>query len=360
MDWSFYKDKLVLVTGHTGFKGSWLITWLQNLGANVIGLSLDIPTSPSNFEIIKYSLNLIDIRCDINDKYKLIEIFRKYQPDMVFHLAAQPIVKKSYENPLDTFQTNSIGSLNIIQAAIECKNLPALLMITSDKCYQNKEWHFGYREIDTLGGDDPYSASKAAAEIMIKSFYYSYRSTNKKVLRLATARAGNVIGGGDWAPSRIVPDCIRAWNENKNVKIYNPNSTRPWQHVLEPLGGYLWLMEILYKQIIDINGESFNFGPSYDQDLTVANLVEYLAKEWGNNASYSLSKNNIKEAGLLKLNCDKAKAILKWSPVFSTLDSMQMTAKWYKTFYSGSSKEVRNITDKQIEEATLRLSSKKI
>ena len=170
MDWSFYKDKLVLVTGHTGFKGSWLITWLQNLGANVIGLSLDIPTSPSNFEIIKYSLNLIDIRCDINDKDKLIEIFRKYQPDMVFHLAAQPIVKKSYENPLDTFQTNSIGSLNIIQAAIECKNLPALLMITSDKCYQNKEWYFGYREIDTLGGDDPYSASKAALLQMTKTF----------------------------------------------------------------------------------------------------------------------------------------------------------------------------------------------
>lgn len=359
MDWNFYKNKSVLVTGHTGFKGSWLVRWLENLGAKVIGLSLDVPTNPSHYDILKSNLDCEDIRCDINDLKTLIEVFERYSPDIVFHLAAQPIVRISYGDPLNTLRTNSIGSVNILQAATQASKLPAILMITSDKCYRNKEWVFGYREIDELGGEDPYSASKACAEIMIKSFFKSYKNSNG-ILRLATARAGNVIGGGDWALSRIVPDCVRAWSENKNVSIHNPSSTRPWQHVLEPLGGYLWLMEILYKQNVDINGESFNFGPSYDQDLTVANLVGYLAKEWGNEASYSLSSNNMKEAGLLKLNCDKAKAMLNWSPVFSTLDTMQMTAKWYKTFYSSGTEEIINITDQQIKEATKRLSRLKV
>ena len=357
MDWSFYKDKIVLVTGHTGFKGSWLIRWLQNIGAYVIGVSLDIPTSPSNFDAIKDSLKIVDIRCDINDLNKLIEIFKEYQPDMVFHLAAQPIVRKSYENPLYTFQTNSIGSINIMQAATECKNLPALLMITSDKCYHNKEWYFGYREIDNLGGDDPYSASKAAAEIMIKSFYTSYCTKNNKIFRVATARAGNVIGGGDWAPSRVVPDCIRAWSNNKKVNIYSPNSTRPWQHVLEPLGGYLLLMEILYKNEININGESFNFGPKANQDMKVSELVTYLANKWGKEASYNLTNSKIKESALLKLNCDKAKALLNWSPVFSIKDTLEMTAIWYGEFYNSPDK-IPYISDNQIKEAMKRLDKK--
>tara|TARA_Y100000589_G_scaffold329009_1_gene374483 strand:+ start:19384 stop:20460 length:1077 start_codon:yes stop_codon:yes gene_type:complete len=355
LDWSFYKDKCVLVTGHTGFKGSWLVRWLEKVGANVIGVSLDVPTNPSHYEILKPKLKCEDIRCDINDIEKLTILFKKYQPDLVFHLAAQSIVRTSYYDPLKTFRTNAIGSINILQSAIQCEKIPTILMITSDKCYQNKEWHYGYREIDELGGDDPYSASKAAAEIMIKSFFKSYNSNNENYLKMATVRAGNVVGGGDWALSRIVPDCMRAWSNNEKVSIHAPNSTRPWQHVLEPIGGYLWLMEILFKESSEINGESFNFGPNSSQDMTVGDLVIFLANEWGSEASYRFSKSNIKEAGLLKLNCDKASALLNWKPVFSVLDTLKMTSKWYKTYYFSSKEDIFKVTDNQINEAIKRL-----
>ncbi len=357
MDWEVFKGKNIIITGHSGFKGSWLTRWLEILGAKVIGISIDIPTEPSNYKILREKSIIKDYWTDIRDIDTLTRIFQDTKPDMLFHLAAQALVSKSYENQLATYNTNVIGSINVLHAATNCEQIPKVVMVTSDKCYRNNEWCYGYRENDYLGGDDPYSASKAAAEILINSFLKSYNSKNKIPLYLATARAGNVIGGGDWAESRIVPDCIRAWANNNKVIIRSPNSTRPWQHVLEPLGGYLLLMQKLFKGDKQINGESFNFGPSLLQEITVGNLVESMSKEWGEKGSYDLHESSFKEAGLLKLNCDKANALLGWRPVFSASETFDMTIKWYKTFYNSTIKELLEMTDNQIKDAIDRISN---
>ncbi len=348
---NLYREKRILVTGHTGFKGSWLSTWLTELGARVIGFSLDVPTQPSNFEILNLKKKVIHIQGDVRDLKQMKKVFADYSPEVVFHLAAQAITRRSYDMPQETFFTNLGGTVNILECLRKTDSVKTAVIITSDKCYQNFEWLRGYREDDRLGGDDPYSASKASAEIACHSYIKSFFS--KGCPKIATARAGNVIGGGDWAIDRIVPDCVRAFSKGKILQIRNPRATRPWQHVLEPLSGYLWLGANLLKNNKEIAGESFNFGPPAGVDRTVEELIKDFTKVWGN-GNWSISKKeNIgkKESTLLKLNCDKALRFLNWHAALSFEETVKMTAQWYKTFYAGR-KNMYRFTAQQIEDYT--------
>lgn len=349
-----YKNKTVIVTGHTGFKGAWLSSWLIKLGANVIGISKDIPTEPSLFNIKNLNSKLKDYRFDIVDSKLLSDLFLKHKPDFIFHLAAQPIVSVSYANPIDTLTTNIIGTANILEAIRKLENNCSCIIVTSDKCYENVEWLWGYKEDDRLGGKDIYSSSKAAAELVFKSFYYSFLS-KKENIRIATVRAGNVIGGGDWAKDRIVPDCARSWANNTPVEIRNPNSTRPWQHVLEPLSGYLTLAENLVLNE-KLNGGNFNFGPKPEDCITVQKLLNDLASYWQFNSDFHFVRftelNNFHEAGLLKLNCEKANTLLNWEPTLTYSKTVEFTSKWYYEFYQKCNK-MDLYTDDQIAEYEL-------
>jgi len=275
---------------------------------------------------------------------------------MIFHFAAQSIVSKSLLEPYSTFNTNVMGSVNVLQSSINCGSSPSLIMITSDKCYKQKGKKIAFNEEDELGGDDPYSASKAAAEILIRSVYLSLSESEKSKVKLAICRAGNSIGGGDWGDSRIVPDCMRAWSENKKVGIRSPNSIRPWQHVLDSIGGYLWLMEKLDHNN-DLSGEAFNFGPSLEQDITVGTLVNELANYWGMEAQFSFVNSNINESNFLKVDSSKAYRKLSWKPVFSFKESLEMTSIWYKIFYLEKSESIIYETDRQIRIAQEKLST---
>tara|TARA_E500000331_G_scaffold357069_1_gene417432 strand:+ start:612 stop:1700 length:1089 start_codon:yes stop_codon:yes gene_type:complete len=329
----FYKGKKVLVTGHTGFKGSWLSAWLLNLGAEVTGYSIDVPSEPSLFEDLRLSEKIVDIRGDVRDLNSLSGALNDHSPDMVFHLAAQPIVRRSYDDPVETFTTNAIGSLNILEVVRESNSVKSLVMITSDKAYRNVEWIWGYKEDDLLGGEDPYSSSKGCAELIFYSYVNSYFKNNEELSKLSTARAGNVIGGGDWAKDRIVPDIVRSFSKNEMLSIRAPNSTRPWQHVLEPLSGYLALGEMQTRNA-NLNHESFNFGPRDDVNQNVLRLVEEFSKYW-DSGSWEVSKDNTKpEAGLLKLNCDKARTMLDWRAILSFEETIKFTGEWYKTYFN--------------------------
>ncbi len=332
-----YNGKTVIITGHTGFKGSWLSIWLHYLGANVIGISNNIPTKPSNFEASNIFNCVKDYRFDITDNQKISELIKKHEPDFIFNLAAQSLVVKSYEEPIQTFLTNAIGTINILDAVKKLNKKINCVMITSDKAYRNFELKRGYHEEDIIGGKDPYSASKGMAEIAIYSYFQSFFNDQSSKVRVAIGRAGNVIGGGDWAPDRIVPDCMNAWSNQKKVKIRNPKSTRPWQHVLEPLSGYL-LLGLLLDDDVNLNGEAFNFGPPEENDYSVKSLIEQMSKYWNdvNWLDDSDEDNNFKEAGLLKLDCNKAKRILNWKPVLSFDDTARMTVNWYKEFYNNN------------------------
>jgi CDP-glucose 4,6-dehydratase len=328
-----YLGKKVIVTGNTGFKGSWLTAWLLELGAKVYGISNGIPTSPlSLFEEAGLEQKIEYTCTDIRDAAAMKKLFETIQPDFVFHLAAQPIVIQSYHDPVETMSTNIMGTVNVLEALRGLQNNCTAVMITSDKCYDNVEWLWGYRETDALGGKDPYSASKGAAELMIKSYYHSFFSKPESKVRVTAVRAGNVIGGGDWAANRIVPDCIKAWFNKTPVEIRSPQATRPWQHVLEPLSGYLLAGKILAEQH-ELNGEAFNFGPNSDQNKTVLALIDALASYWGGTADtlyYVIPNPHFKEAGLLKLNCDKALHLLQWKPVLNFDETAKFTALWYK------------------------------
>ena len=344
-----YKGKRVLVTGHTGFKGSWLTAWLLELGANVIGFSLDIPTEPSNFEVLKLRERIVHTTGDIRDLQQLKKVFDKYSPEVVFHLAAQSITRLSYDIPQETFFTNLGGTVNVLECIRQSKSVKAAVIITSDKCYQNVEWVWGYRENDRLGGDDPYSASKACAEIATNAYIKSFFSKND-CPRVSTTRAGNVIGGGDWAPDRIVPDCVRAFSKGETLQIRNPEATRPWQHVLEPISGYLWLGANLLQGCEDVAGEAFNFGPSEDVSRTVQELVAEFAKTWkGGRWTIVKSSSKKKESTLLRLNCDKALSYLQWRAVLSFEETVKMTAEWYNSFYKGN-RNMYEVTIHQIQE----------
>ena len=338
---NYFKDtfceKTVLITGHTGFKGSWLVTWLAMLGARVIGISKSIPSTPSNFATLSNDLRIIDLRADITDPQAVKDIIIKYQPDFIFHLAAQALVRPSYMSPLETFMTNSIGTVGILDALRELDKSVVALMITSDKVYDNVEWVWGYRETDRLGGKDPYSASKGMAELAIRSYVESFFNLPVSNIRIGITRAGNVIGGGDWAIDRIVPDCMRAWSTKNLVDIRNPNATRPWQHVLEPLSGYLLLAATLSESNL-YHGQSYNFGPAADQSYSVAELIDAMALHWENVkwADISNDQDHLQEAGLLKLNCDKALFDLNWQPTLTFQDTVKFTVEWYKHYYQES------------------------
>ena len=347
---SFFGKK-VLITGHTGFKGSWLSLWLNNLGASVSGISIDIPSSPSHFDVTSLSNQIDDYRIDILDATAVKLAVKKIQPDYVFHLAAQALVRTSYENPVETMKTNAIGSANILDALRGLDNPVVAVMITSDKVYDNVEWSWGYRETDRLGGKDPYSASKGMAELAIRSFIESFFSSKDSNVRVAIARAGNVIGGGDWAVDRIVPDCMNSWSKNNVVDIRNPDATRPWQHVLEPIRGYLVLASQLSANL-SLHSESYNFGPHAQLNYSVRELINAMSKHWDLvqwNDTSNL-KEQLHEAGLLKLNCDKALMDLKWQPILEFEETVLMTVEWYRHYYQNSTESMYNFTISQIEQ----------
>jgi len=347
---TIFHNKKVLITGHTGFKGSWLSIWLSNLGANVVGISNNCVSSPSNFLVSEVSNVVEDYRFDIRDADKVKDLVKKAQPDFIFHLAAQALVLPSYEDPLNTLTTNAIGSSNVMDALRFIDKKVIVIMITSDKVYDNVEWLWGYRETDQIGGKDPYSASKGMAELAIRSYVESFFRAKDSSIRIGISRAGNVIGGGDWAVDRIVPDCMRAWAKGQVVDIRSPNSTRPWQHVLEPLSGYLCLARNLYNND-RFHGEAYNFGPSANQNYTVKKLIEEMSNYWNQIRwnDVSNSEENPHEAGLLKLNCDKALVDLDWHSSLSFNDTVKMTVEWYKEFYQNTDKSMYDFSISQIE-----------
>lgn len=346
-----FNNKKILITGHTGFKGSWLALWLKLLGAKVVGISKDIPTKPSNFLTSKVDINIKNIFCDIANLKEIKKNIKKNKPDYLFHLAAQSLVKKSYDNPIETWCSNLIGTLNVLESLRYLKKKCTVVIITSDKCYKNFEKEKGYKEDDVLGGNDPYSASKGAAEIVIQSYVKSFFSSKDNNIRIAIGRAGNVIGGGDWSEHRLIPDCVKSWSKNKNVLIRSLKSTRPWQHVLEALSGYLCLANFLNKNP-DIHGEAFNFGPSNKNNFSVSNLLKKFKSIWKEVGWKKNSKKIFKESKLLKLNSNKAKKILKWRSVLSFNQIIQLTADWYKHYYL-ESKNMHIFSKLQIEKFML-------
>jgi CDP-glucose 4,6-dehydratase len=347
-----YNNKCVLVTGHTGFKGSWLAIWLKELGANVIGYSLEPPSDPNNFKATMLKEKIEHIHGDVRNLDHLLEIFSRHKPEFVFHLAAQPLVRLSYDEPKMTFDTNVGGTVNVFEAVRKTSSAKVLVNITSDKCYENKEWVWGYRENDPMGGHDPYSASKGCAEIVFGAYmksFFSPSALQNRSIGAASARAGNVIGGGDWGTDRLVPDCIDALSRHHPIGIRNPFAVRPWQHVLEPLGAYLELGARLLQDSKNYSG-AWNFGPGTGSYLTVAEMAEKLIEYWGDGSWNDLSDLNAPyEANLLKLNCDKANAELNWHSIFTIDECLQMTADWYKEFYSGSqTKDMHQFCVRQI------------
>lgn len=347
-----FVNKKVIITGNTGFKGSWLTTWLLSLKADVYGISKDIPTEPSMFEVLNLKDRITHFNEDVRNYSAIKAIIEQVKPDFLFHMAAQPIVVTSYKDPVETISTNVMGTTNILEALRESNHKCTAVIITSDKCYDNVEWVWGYKETDALGGNDIYSGSKGAAEIIFKSYYHSFfKNQEKSNIRVVSVRAGNVIGGGDWADYRIVPDCIKAWINGKSVEIRSPKSTRPWQHVLEPLSGYLTVAAALDDNP-ELNGESFNFGPHAEYSKTVKGLLDDLSKYWELDQSPSyLSKetSDFHEAGLLKLNCDKALFHLKWLPTLDYDKLIEFTSKWYYNFYN-SEMNMLEYTLKQVKE----------
>jgi CDP-glucose 4,6-dehydratase len=345
-----FKNKKILITGHTGFKGSWLTKILLNCGSHVVGIALKPATNPNLFDSLKIKNKINNYFVDIRNFAKVKEIITKEKPEIVFHLAAQPIVRESYDNPLYTFETNIMGTANILQAIKETKTVRGAVIITTDKVYENKETNYSFKEADKLGGYDPYSASNAAAEIVINSYIKSFFNPtdyNKKYKTLiASARAGNVIGGGDWGNDRLVPDLIKGVFKNKKIIIRNPEAIRPWQHVLEALYGYMLLATKLYDGKKEFSG-AWNFGPSNQNLLTVEKFTELALKNL-NKGIYIIKRdlNNKHEDKLLKLNSNKAKKYLKWQQKLNINETLQLTFKWYKNFYN--KKNIINITDQQI------------
>jgi CDP-glucose 4,6-dehydratase len=343
-----YQGKKVLVTGNTGFKGSWLSIWLNMLGAKNYGLSIDIPTKPSHYESAKLDGILTQNYVDVRDFAAVKKVIDTVRPDFVFHLAAQPIVRDSYTSPRETIETNIIGTTNILEALRVLNKKCSAVIITSDKCYDNVEWVWGYKETDALGGEDPYSASKGGAELMVKTYAVSFFNKPDSNVKVCSARAGNVIGGGDWANARIVPDAIKAIDDNEILKIRSPKATRPWQHVLEPLSGYLLLGQRLFNNLT-LCGEAFNFGPKSEQNYTVETLLQSMKERWAEiNWEIEGDQTNFKEAGLLKLNCDKALFHLNWLPNLDFDQTVEFVVNWYRNFLSGD-EVVLEYSKQQIE-----------
>lgn len=343
----FWKNRRVLITGHTGFKGSWMTLWLNRLGAQVVGYSTPAPTTPNLFEEADVASVMTSIVGDVRDFAHLHRVVDEHQPEVVFHMAAQPIVRTSYRDPLETFSTNVMGTANMLEAIRQVDSVRAGVFITSDKCYANQEWHWGYREDEPLGGHDPYSGSKASAEITAATFRHAYFSGSDSRTAIATARAGNVIGGGDWASDRLIPDTVRSFAAGKPVRIRYPRATRPWQHVLVPLSGYLLLAERLSEQGQSY-AEAWNFGPEQDDAQPVAAIVATLAELWGDDANWSIDRDaHPHEDGYLKLDCSKANAELGWTPRLRLEQTLEWVVEWYKAWVARE--PVRDVTLRQIE-----------
>jgi CDP-glucose 4,6-dehydratase len=327
-----FHGRTVLVTGHTGFKGSWLSLWLTDLGANVVGFATDPPTNPSIFDAIRLSERMTDVRGDVRDAAALAAVMAEHQPEIVIHMAAQPIVRRSYADPHETFETNVMGTVNLFDAVRATPSVRAVVNITSDKCYENQEWAYAYRENDPMGGHDPYSASKGCAELVTSAYRRSFFFEPGAAL-VASARAGNVIGGGDWAPDRLIPDCVRALAKGESILVRSPESVRPWQHVLEPVSGYLWLATRL---LLGGNAcaEAYNFGPAMLGNVTVEHVVQSFIRTWGAGEWFTPARTNgaPHEAHTLKLDITKAADVLAWQPVWSVDQALEETAAWYRAF----------------------------
>ncbi len=329
-----YDGKKVLVTGHTGFKGSWLCLWLREMGVEVMGYALDPNFEPNHFNLL--DLEMKSEIADIRDLERLTAAVSDFKPEIIFHLAAQPLVRKSYEQPVETYSTNIMGTVNVLEACRRIDSVKAVVIVTSDKCYDNKEWVWGYRETDSMGGFDPYSSSKGCAELVTQAYRNSFFNLQdfgrKHNVLIASARAGNVIGGGDWAEDRLIPDIMRAASKGQPVTLRNPASTRPWQHVLEPLSGYLLLGQKLLEGRKEY-AEAWNFGPEASDNLSVEVIVKAMQHEW-NAIQYNIQNySGLHEANLLQLDCSKAHRYLSWDPVLALNESMLKTAEWYKAFY---------------------------
>lgn len=341
----FYRDKRVLITGHTGFKGGWLSLWLSRLGAKVCGYALAPDTTPSLFETINVAGKIQkSVIGSILDRAALQQAFDDFKPEIVFHLAAQPLVRLSYAEPVLTYETNVIGSLNVLEAARKCGSVKSFVNVTTDKCYENKETGKNFEESDPMGGYDPYSSSKGCVEIMSASYRRSFLQAG---YFMATARAGNVIGGGDWAVDRLVPDCIRAINKNEKIEIRSPAAVRPWQHVLEPLSGYMTLARKLYEDETKY-AQGYNFGPRKDSVLTVAEVARKIVENYGAGEVVVHKKDDLHEAGLLMLDITKAEKELDWRPVWSADTAVRKTVEWYRRFYAGE--EMTDFTLLQIND----------
>jgi CDP-glucose 4,6-dehydratase len=348
---NIYKNKKVLITGHTGFKGSWLAIWLKELGAEVLGYSLEPPSTPNNFEAANLSKKITNVHGDVRDFSHLRKVFIEFQPEFVFHLAAQSLVRRSYEEPKMTFETNVLGTVNMFEVVRTTQSVRVFINVTSDKCYENKEWIWGYRENDRLGGYDPYSSSKACSELVSHAYIRSFFSQREDV-GIASVRAGNVTGGGDWGTDRLLTDCILALANNSTVLVRNPMAIRPWQFVLEPLRGYLLLAGKLFQRPKEYTG-AWNFGPSNKSTIPVQEIVSKVIKHWsgGNweNISSELSDDK-HEMNLLKLNCDKAYSFLKWQCILDINKTIKMTVEWYKVFYQSHFMDMYDYCVGQINE----------
>ena len=344
---NIYRGKKILLTGHTGFKGTWLTTWLLHLGANVIGVSKDIPTNPSMFNILKLSDKIRNVILDIRNFKDISKVISDDKPDFVFHLAAQAIVSTSYTNPLETISSNTMGTTNVLEALRISNHQCTAIIITSDKAYDNVEQVWGYKENDQMGGKDIYSGSKGAAELIIKSYYHSFFKLRESNVCLAVARAGNVIGGGDWSKNRLIPDSIRSSIRNKTIVLRNPNFNRPWQFVLEPIKGYLILAKKQFKNPLKFS-TAWNFGNKSKSVTTVSQIVEYIIDYWGSGKLKKLSKNKVYEQENLQLNSSKAMILLKWKPTYNVKQSVEVTTEWYYQVLK-LKKKPSEVTDKQIE-----------
>ncbi|MCQ2410720.1 MAG: CDP-glucose 4,6-dehydratase [Elusimicrobiaceae bacterium] len=350
-----YKGKRVLVTGHTGFKGGWLVLWLKEMGAEVCGYALAPNTKPNLFETAHVGDRIKSVTGDLRDRTLLNKTFQDFHPEIVFHLAAQPLVRLSYAEPVLTYETNVMGTLNTLEAARTCGSVKAFVNITTDKCYENKEVSRGYKEDEPMGGYDMYSSSKGCVEILSASYRRSFLQEDGYAL--ATARAGNVIGGGDWALDRLIPDCVRSIEAGQEIEIRSPAATRPWQHVLEPLSGYLLLGHLLYTQGKKY-AEGFNLGPKSDSVLTVADVAQQVVKDYGKGCVKVHKRDNLHEANLLMLDITKAAHVLGWTPTYTAQQAIAKTVDWYKKFYEGG-QDMHAFTLQQIHEYEEKITWKK-
>lgn len=351
MDSGFWEDRKVLITGHTGFKGSWLCLWLEKLGANVVGYALDPPTTPNLFELAEITQRVESLHGDVRDSNRLSTVVRDYAPQVIFHLAAQSVVRDAYSDPIETYSTNVLGAACLFQAARRASGRLTIVNVTTDKCYKNREWLWGYRENDELGGHDPYSSSKACAELVTQSFrdsFFPLSELDRHGTAVATARAGNVIGGGDWTHDQLIPDIVRAFDAGEPVLIRRPDAIRPWQHVMDCLSGYVLLAEKLTSNPREFSG-GWNFGPALGDTRPVAWIADYLAGAWGNDAAWRLDRSaHPHESGTLRLDSSKAAQILGWRPRLTLPRALDWTAEWYKEHGAGAN--ARELCLQQIEQ----------